>query len=209
MRENTLLKEHITALEEGTVVAGAYRDAYMDLYRKVNGAENELAAEVLLRPPVSAYDYYLINKGTHHGVSEQSFVVAGGYYTLGFVSHSSEYQSQVALFSRPGNDFIVSVDGSLYRARGQGGGVVHVELPRVYRNKEVPLAVRIPGAGPYLLGWVQDISFDPQDSMVIGIVSLGENIFEQEIVRVSDLVYQDQETLADIIDISPDEETTN
>ncbi len=207
IEKNMLLQEQVLSLQQGDRVSAAYRQAYVDLYKTALGAQDETVAEVVLRPPVSPYDYYVINRGLQEGVVENSLVVAGGYYTLGFVSQTSDHAARVDLFSRPGRVFTVSVDGVLYRARGQGGGVVHVELPRFYQNTTENLVVRVPGAGPYLLGWIEDISFYPQDSVVIGMVTLGENIFEQELVRVTNLIYQNEDTLEALLHSDFDEET--
>ena len=147
-------------------------------------------AQVLLRPPYSAYDYYVLNQGADEGVALTQLVVVGGQYLVGYIDEVTPGHSRARLFSAPRETFLVSIEGILYPAEGEGGGTVSIRLPRNFRDLSEK-TVTIPGTAPYVLGVIETTSFEPQDSYVRGVMNLPVNIFEQEWVEIVSTTFED------------------
>ena len=195
LRENSLLRNQLQTKSVSQRLVQEHQRLYHALWNDASGIkQNALLAEILLRPPYAAYDYYLINQGINDGVMVNQLVVAAGQYVLGYIDQVTDQYSRVKLFSSSDVNFMVSIDGVLYPAEGDGGGVVHIRLPRDFRDTEAQI-VRLPGGGPYVLGILETTAFRPQDSFVLGIMDMPVNIFQQEWVVVTPYVYTDHQNL--------------
>ena len=201
VRENELLRAQIREDQVAQAMAGVYQQQYQEMWQHYTGVEESVVtgAEVLLRPPYSAYDYLVIDKGSLDGVVNNQYVVADGQYVVGYVDQVRSDYSRVMLFSAAGAGHMFSVDGGLYPAVGQGAGVSYIRLPRSFTDSDQQV-VRIPGAGAYTLGVLETASFRPQDSYVTGVLTSPVNIFGLERVSVVREQYTDSVLLDDTFD---------
>ena len=194
------LEERTLALELAT-----YNQRLVKELLSENKREDDTTAQVLLRPPYSAYDHFILNVGHNDRVREQQLITRGGQFAMGYISEVGREHARAVLFSAPGEEMLVSVDGNLYEARGEGGGSISVRLPRNFRDNERSV-VSLPGAGSYIIGFLETTSFEPQDSYVRGVVSMPFNIFESDWVTVTQDQYQSQQNLEGLVKLL-DEET--
>lgn len=191
--ENRELRRLVQEQETTVVMAEYNQRSYQELVREFSEDGGTLA-QVLLRPPYSPYDYLVLDQGTVHGVLENQLVIADGQYVIGYINQVSERYSQAILFSSPQEDFLVSIDGVVYPANGDGGGAISLRLPRNFRDSN-RLVVTIPGTLPYVLGFAEETAFEPQDSYVRGIMNLPVNLFEREQVWIATDVHSPQEEI--------------
>lgn len=119
---------------------------------------DRVAAEVLERPNVLAYDTILINRGTMHGVAEGAPVYVGADLVIGRVSRVQERISLVTLLTSPGEEVTVYIVGpNVYAtAVGRGGGVLEIQVPQ-----GVPVAagqsIILPRAAQSTFGTVDEV----------------------------------------------------
>ena len=88
-------------------------------------------AAILVHPPFSVYDEFIIDAGADHGLSTTSLVYAPGGILIGRVADVMSQTSKVLLFSSPGERYEVMI-GSGHApatASGRGGGQYEAELP--------------------------------------------------------------------------------
>lgn len=201
VEENQSLRALVARAETTQELASFYQGQYQEMYQHYTGLDESVVtgAEVLLRPPYSAYDYLVLNAGSLDGVVRDQFVVAEGQYVVGYIDAVTPGYSRVALFSAPREEVLVSVEGNLYPARGQGGGVSYIRLPRSFTDSTEQV-VRMPGAGPYTMGLLETASFRPQDSYVTGVLTMPVNLFALERVSVVALEYTNQAQLEEEFD---------
>lgn len=186
--ENRALQDKLDKQEMSVVIAQHNAQAYTDLWQEVFSLESSAElAQVLARPPYTAYDQYIIKTPTR--VNEHSLVVSAGQYALGYIKEVYNQYALTQLFSAPGEEVVVSIDGVLYTATGRGGGVLEVKLPRSYRESAGSV-VELAGSVPYIVGIVSHTEFDPQDSFVHGIISSPLNVYTQELVSVLPTQYE-------------------
>jgi len=102
---------------------------YSFLRKNVNG---RVLAAVLVRPPATGYDEYIIDIGNDFGVKVGDKVYAPGDVLIGKVDDVLADTSKVVLFSSPGQKFDITIGqrNNLATANGRGGGQYEVELPR-------------------------------------------------------------------------------
>ena len=147
-------------------------------------APEGIFAAVLLAPPVTPYDSYLISAGARNGVRQGQLVATWDSIALGYVSTVSENGARVTLFSQSGERTYVRVGNSLVRAFGNGGGLLFVRLPRSFADTKGQ-EVRLVSDRDYRVGTLVETRFDPQDSFVSGYITLDANIFETARVVVT------------------------
>ena len=188
--ENQSLREALQQRDLAVTLAVANREAYMDLYRATTGVgDTDIVVEVLQRPPHTPYDQYILGSGTGQGISAGQLVISARQEVVGYIDHTTPQASQAVLFSSPDQRFDVSIDGGIYPAQGNGGGVILVRLPRNFAQTSGQI-VRIPGATPYVLGALEATEFNPQDSYVVGVLTMQTNIYTQSLLTVVDSFWQ-------------------
>jgi len=199
-RENERLRAELLHQEAVERNGQWIHDRYEDLLREVGLNQSGVVVPVVKRPPYAAYDTYVIR--SREGVRTGQLVVSDGVYVIGYVDQVSGEFARVRLFSSPGEEVVVSLDGSLYRGLGQGGGVVELSLPRS-RRESTGERVELPSAPTYILGSVVATDFDPQDAFVRGQVVLGPNVYQDDFVT---LLEEDYVPTQPLLDIEEDEE---
>lgn len=105
-----------------------------DEFRSRVGAvpESRILARVIGRPNRLPYDMLMLDRGSDHGVVEQSPVFLGKDQVIGFVSKVHNKTSLVTLVTTPGFSSSAYVIGpNIYTfADGMGGGVLRVRVPQ-------------------------------------------------------------------------------
>jgi len=184
VQENKLLRDQIKRLQTDNVFSLSNQQAYNNLYKTISTDERSVVtAEVLLRPPVAAYDTYILAAGSVAGIELGQMVSVGGVYAVGYIDAVTSDYARVRLFSSATHAQTVSIDGYLFDSVGQGSGSIAVRLPRSYVDTSNQ-SVQLPGASNLSLGIVSLTEFDPQDSYVTGIITPVHNIFQTELVTV-------------------------
>lgn len=134
----SLARENETLRRE--IALSAERGALTEFLRKENTALQEMArlarqeqgltVRVLSSLESSPYGTFLIDAGTHDGVSEGAVVLTEGGFVLGTVTSASAGSATVQSLFAPGvqNDFLV--DETAFMAEGRGGGNARADVPR-------------------------------------------------------------------------------
>ncbi len=148
-RERAYLKEQNAILEnEKRILQSAVRDQ-----NALQGTG--VIAGVLARPPVTAYDVLVINKGTHQGVVVGARVYAMGGIPVGIIADAGSSSSRVALYSSSGRTTEGWVGEERYPVSvvGIGAGAFQVDVPREAPVKEGDI-LYFPGPGALPVGSV-------------------------------------------------------
>lgn len=99
---------------------------------------SRILAAVLIRPPHSAYDEFIIDAGEDKGFSSSSIAYAPGNVPIGMISEALQDTSTVVLFSSPGqrSDVLIGPSHISATAIGQGGGQYSAQLPQAAKVSE-------------------------------------------------------------------------
>lgn len=123
-----------------------------------------VTARVIARPPQTAYDTLLIDRGALSGIAPGDEAVFEGI-ALGKVITADPETSLIQLFSSPGTeaDALVGVPPALSVARGEGGGSFSLAVPNGVAIAPGDL-IRAEGSASLLLGIVGGVSVAPTGS---------------------------------------------
>ena len=162
-------------------------------YRPEN---KQIVGVILARPPVSLYDTFVISVGTAHGVSEGDVVLTTPSVPVGEVVRALSRTSLVKLYSSPGEETQVLIGASrtLATAKGQGGGMLLIDLPRDVSVIEGDIIV-LPLASPRLFGVVEQIEASPADPFQKLYFQSPASLFSGEYVSVVSRGAEFKETL--------------
>ncbi len=131
-----------------------------------------IPASVLVRPPQSPYDIFVLSAGTHVGVEQGMEALGPGGVPLGRITSVTEDFSQLTLFSAPGVSTLGWVGSSHtpITILGVGGGALSAVAPRSANITEGEM-VYVPGPGELSLGTVVRVDSDPSSpSLTLRIV---------------------------------------
>lgn len=144
----------------------------------------EILAVVLSRPNRSPYDTFFLDVGIEHGVSLRSLVTFENI-VLGKIEAVSQMSSKVRLFSSFGNkiDVVLGPKKIPAVAKGTGGGMFTIELPREIGVSEGD-TVFYPSLLPYIVGTVSAIKAKPSDALQTLTFRSPMNIFTTQFVTV-------------------------
>ncbi len=120
-------------------------------------------APVLVRPPQTVFDTFIVGKGSAEGVKVGDHVFSG-IVRIGEITRVSPGSAEARLFSSPGNEFQVSLgrEGE-FTARGKGGGTYELKVPQDVAVK-VSDPITTTGTEVTLYGNVEYIGADKSDS---------------------------------------------
>lgn len=140
-------------------------------------------AGVVKKPPFSPYDIYTIDAGRTSGVNLGDIALYSNFVTLGHITRVTESAAKVDLFSAPGKETFMNLNGAGFLVLGKGGGTLEVDAPRDF---EVDLGdkVVLPSYELYVAGAVVDIVQKPQDSFKKIIIKTPVNIELVEVVSI-------------------------
>ena len=181
--ENKTLKEELARAKIKADLYDSLRKKYSGISDSATSSTNTIPGFILATPPFSPYDTLIITIGTAQGVSVGDRVSFDSTVALGVIDSVSKNASRVRLFSSPGyeQEVRVGTNDFLLLARGQGGGVFEISIPKesvVARNDNVFL-----GSGE-LLGIVKQLNENDAEAFVIAQVVMPQNIFEVRTVVV-------------------------
>ncbi len=142
-------------------------------------------AAILSKPNRSIYDTLIIDAGTSSGIHVEDTVFALGDVPIGRVADISPSSSKVILFSNPGEETEVVIEGKGVFAKvlGRGGGNFEMIMPRDF-VLEKGATVSLPGIVPQVVGVVETIISDPRDSFQKALLTSPVNIFELNFVQI-------------------------
>lgn len=132
VRENQLLKDQITALQEQQAAYSALEAENEQLRSIVHLAQSApgLTAPVISSFRASPYGTFMIGAGRADGVGKGAIVATGNGFIIGRVADVSARQSLVAELFAPQASVEASVDAFPLVLSGQGGGNAQGDLPR-------------------------------------------------------------------------------
>jgi len=151
------------------------------------GEEQGVRAHVLVRPPVSAYDTLVLDRGSESDIRIDMYVYSNLGIPVGRISETGNKTARVTLFSAPDIKTQGWVGDNKFPIElvGIGGGAFKVEIP-----KEAPIeigeSVFITGSGATPVGTVILVTREP--SSLVGSISIQPfvNLFSLTQVTVHD-----------------------
>lgn len=170
------------------------RDVELELLKDENARLQELlnrrlsdtsvVGKVLVRPPVSPYDTFVIDVGSDTGIAKGDLVVAEDVI-IGSIVRVQGRTSLVQLFSAPGVTIMVSVgpENIPAEAIGKGLGNLSARLPRDLTVKEGDF-VTIPSLGVRVFAVVQELRVSPTDPFQSLLFRVPINIFTLDFVEI-------------------------
>lgn len=181
LRDRNSLVEENRALEQAVIESKLAKEEKRKLevendeLRLLLGGRDmtRLAAGVIGRPTDVPYDVLIIDKGSRHGVWENSPVYIGSDQAIGFVARVYENSAVVALVTTPGFESTVYIYGpDIYTtALGMGGGTLRVNVPQGIPLEEGNLVV-MPSLSGGLYGAVSVVESVPSRPEQYGFVSM-------------------------------------
>ena len=172
----------------------ALRDIELELLRNENTrlqellnrrpGETSIAGRVLVRPPVSPYDTFVIDVGSDAGVMRGDLVVAEDVI-VGSIVRVQGRTSLAQLFSAPGATIMVSVgsENIPVEAIGKGLGNLSARLPRDLIVKEGDF-VTIPSLSTRVFAVVQELRVSPTDPFQSLLFRVPINISTLDFVEI-------------------------
>lgn len=183
--ENTRLRqqlerETVDALQQQIVV-----DRNNQLLSELGRAEElpRVVAGVVKKPPFSPYDIYTVDAGRNQGITIGDIALYSDFVTLGQVTRVTESAAKVDLFSAPGKETFMNLNGTGFLVTGKGGGTLEIESARDF---EVVIGdkVLLPSYALYVAAEVVDIIQKPQDSFKRIVLKTPINIQAVELVSI-------------------------
>lgn len=157
------------------------------LGRSVQGTV--ILAGILLRPPATPYDTYMVDAGEAEGVRAGDYVSAGGTTRIGTISEVYAHTSRAVLFSAPGQTY----DALLHLAstthivpvsmQGQGSGSFMGQVPAGTPVKAGD-SIIFPGVASALAGSVSSVAFDPKQSFITLYARLPVDLLSLRFVEI-------------------------
>ena len=144
-----------------------------------NESSHPKLAEVLVRPPQSAYDNLILDLGKRDGINVGDKIIYPPNVILGEITETNLFTSKAKLLSSAGNMTNIVLDRKNISASvlGLGSGNFEVKLPREISIENGDLAI-IPGSSHLILGSVEDIEFGATDSLERILIKSPINIAE-------------------------------
>ncbi len=146
-------------------------------------------AQILKKPPFSAYDIFIIDIGADKGVKKGDGVYVSldtvGNIAIGNIIEVNPTISRVRLYSSAGEKFDIFIGASHIEATatGKGGGTFEVVLPRDAKVVKGD-AVSIPSLTDSFVGIVEENISDPSDPFATFLFRQPLNIYELKWVLV-------------------------
>lgn len=121
---------------------------------------------VLRAPGSSPYDTFIIDVGSNSGILPGDVVTVEGVLPIGTITEVYRTTALVRLYSSPGLETEVVIDGqeTHVSAVGRGGGNFELKIPRDLAVVE-GVNILLPGSTPQILGKVQSIEADVTHSL--------------------------------------------
>ncbi len=155
-----------------------------ELFGRTDESEKVLAV-VLKKPPLSAYDVFVLDIGVSHGVKKGDRVYALGNIPIGEIAEVNGNVSKAKLYSSSGEKFDVLIGDENIQASaiGKGGGTFEVSLPHETKVEKGD-KVMIPSLSNGFVGNVEEIVSEPSHPFSTMLFRQPINIYEQKWVMV-------------------------
>lgn len=181
-------EELLARLREANASLAAYGllEAENEEMRKALGALGDrraVWAEVLVRPPISLYDTFVVKINTSE-VKPLLKVLAYGSTLIGEVSEVGESIALVRLYSAPGNQFeaILETSGEQVEVTGTGSGNFVFEVPKTIN---ITLGEKVFFAGSKnVIGTARAIEEKPSDSFKTIHIKSPINLYQLKAVQI-------------------------
>lgn len=188
VQENTALREKILAVETTLLDRDMLTRENQTLRGMLgkNGVEHMTLAEVLARPPQSAYDSIILDVGSDKGVKVGDKIVYPPRILLGEIIGVNARTSKAKLYTTGGEtlDAIFDKENISAQLKGLGSGNFEVDLPREIHIDVGDLLVTA-GGNHFIVGKVGNISFDVADAIQKVLVTSPVNFSELRFVEVA------------------------
>lgn len=181
IKENEELKDDVARLNVDVLTFGLIGEELKELKENfgLNSEEERTLANVLVRPPYSPYDTFVIDLGR-----DEVFEGSPVYYNnvrIGIIGSVDKNTSIVKLLSSSGNKFQVRINRSIdTEAYGQGGGRFLAILPKD-ADINVGDVITIPELTPGVFATVQVIESTEGDTF--------KGVFFNTPVKLSDISF--------------------
>jgi cell shape-determining protein MreC len=184
--ENRRLEDLVVRGKLQMMTIEEMREENRDLREILNNLDTREAvnADILARPPISAYDTFVISAGRLSALETGQEVLAYGEVPVGEVAEVEERSALVRLYSAPGNSFqaTLSKNSEPIELRGKGAGNFEAKVPK---SIEVEKGDKILfGGTTKILGVVEEIESKEVDSFKTLYVKSPINIFKLKMVQV-------------------------
>ena len=125
-----------------------------------------ILAYVLRAPGSSPYDTFVIDVGSNTGIMPGDVVTVEGVLPIGTVAEVYRTTALVRLYSSPGQETEVVIEGQDTHATavGRGGGNFELKIPRDLAVTE-GVNILLPNSSPHILGKVLSIEADVTHSL--------------------------------------------
>lgn len=155
---------------------------YSFIRQNING---RTLAAVLMRPPFTGYDEYIVDIGKDFGLKVNNKVYAPGDVLIGRVADVLEDTSKVVLYSSPGQKYevIVGANNDTATAIGRGGGQYEVILSRDAVVKDGDFVIA-PSISDKPFGVVTAVLSDPAEPFATVLFASTVNIYNMRWVLV-------------------------
>ena len=180
IRDRQDLQEEITRLENELQISSRTSVTQQRLFSENNrlrdllGAaeEDRILAGVIARPDTLPYDFLQIDRGTNAGIDVGAPVFVGTDIVVGLVVHTATNYAFVELFTTPGFEATVFLNGPdvVATMQGMGGGVARVRLPQGI-SIQVGNLVLAPSVEPGVFGRITYIENEPTQPEQYGYVT--------------------------------------
>ncbi|HET8575246.1 MAG TPA: rod shape-determining protein MreC [Candidatus Paceibacterota bacterium] len=167
VRKNQSLEAQVKELQVAKMqrdeLLGENQSLRQILNRK--GSRDLILAGILAKPPISAYDTFVVDAGSAEGVQNGAKVFMYGNIAIGTVFEVAAHTSKVQLYSSPGSQTHAFLgDQHLpITLTGAGAGNFQAEIPR---GVQVPIGTEIflPGIEGDILGTVEHVEQEENDT---------------------------------------------
>ena len=182
--ENERLKQELNQSQMTVLGYTALKEQYEWFVPKSDESAKGITARVLVRPPQTVYDTFILDVGEKDGVRQGDFVYYSDTIIVGEITKTSENSSEAQLFSTGNKEVRVVLGGKTeFSAYGKGGGMYELRIP-----KEVPVTVGDsvirPGNDLSVYGTVALIEIGESNSFKKVYFRLPFNLHELARVRV-------------------------
>jgi cell shape-determining protein MreC len=188
-RDVQSLKEEVARLEIEVLRTELIRQENEDLKESLGRLSNEAAilGHIIRKPNQTLYDSIVIDAGIDQGVGVGDIALAYGAVAIGRVVDVRENISHVQLFTTSDSisNLIHIPTGLQVEAVGKGGSAIEFTIQRDLEVVEGDI-IALPDIRSYIVGTVQNISFNPTDPFQTVLVQSAVNINELRFVQIVD-----------------------
>lgn len=150
--ENDKLRGELASTTAALADRNVLFEENRNLKQRLNhpSSARSVLAGILLRPPTTPYDTFIVDAGSAHGVVQGALVSAGGTTVIGEIDQVLTNTARVVLFSSPGERH----EGLLLESashgvvpvvvEGHGGGTLTAEVP-AYTKAQSGDYILLPG----------------------------------------------------------------